>query len=99
MHQNNKVIIGISAGSFVLQQNIDLVNVYTPQMNTVAMDHFEGMGLVDVEILPHFSKYCNRFENFEQRCVDYERYKNIHVMRINDGEGVLIRDNNIGIRI
>lgn len=69
---NNKIIIGISAGSLVLQKTIDLVNEYSSDMNFLNLKDLRGMNLVDIEVLPHYSKFINVFDRFEERCQLYE---------------------------
>ena len=46
-----------------------------------------------MEVLPHYSKFKKRFDRFEERCSSYEEAHGIEVIRINDGEGVLICGN------
>lgn len=89
LHLNNKIIIGMSAGSFVLQNNLNLVNEYSNEMNFLNLMDLNAMALVNIEVLPHYSKYMKRFENFEERCLLYEKNNNIKVIRLNDGDGIL----------
>ena len=53
--------------------------------------------MTKVEVLPHYSKFKNRFDRFEERCFSYEEAHGIEVIRINDGEGVLIDDRGVSI--
>lgn len=88
-----KFLVGISAGSLVLQQNIDLIAGYSPEMNEeVGLKDFMGLGLVNIEILPHYHRFLNVFERFEERARDYEITNNCSVIRIDDGQGVLVEN-------
>lgn len=85
-----KFLAGISAGSLVLQRNIDLIAGYSPEMNKeVGLKDFTGLGLVNIEILPHYHRFLNVFERFEERAREYEIQNNCSVIRIDDGQGVL----------
>lgn len=84
-----KLLIGMSAGSFVLQKNIELVSIYSKDMNFLSVSDLTGMNLVSFEILPHYSRFINRFEQFEEKCKAYEAENNVSVIRLNDGEAVV----------
>ena len=85
-----KLLIGISAGSFVLQKNIELVNQYSSEMNIVGFVDLAAMDLVAVEILPHYDSMISKFDRFEERCLLYEQSTGSKVIRLNNGEAVII---------
>jgi len=87
----NKIVIGISAGSIVMQKNINLIAQYSPEMNDgIDLIDLKGFAFTDVEILPHYSRFLEKFERFEERAKAHEIKNNCQVIRINDGEGVLV---------
>jgi dipeptidase E len=87
---NERVIIGISAGSIIMQQSIALVAQFSPELNKgINLTDLSGFGLTQIEILPHYSKYLSKFERFEERAQKYEAANNINLIRINDGQGVI----------
>jgi len=89
----DKVIVGISAGSVVLQNSIKLIAGYSPEMNQdVRITDLSGMGLTEVEILPHYHRFISRFENFEERARQYEMDNQCSVTRIDDGQALFITD-------
>lgn len=89
----SKVLIGISAGSVVLQKNIELVYKYSPELNrNVCLSDLRGFGLTEIEILPHYHKYINKFERFEEKAAEYERNNNCRVIRIDDGQGIFVNE-------
>ena len=90
----NKCIIGCSAGALVLTQTLDLINIYSPEMNTVGLKDLSACGFTDIQILPHYNKFVKRYDDFEERCLQYERANNCKVIRINDGEGIIVEDVN-----
>ncbi len=90
-----KLLIGISAGSVILQKTINLVAEFSPDMNDEAgLPDNTALGLTDIEMIPHYHKFIDRYENFEQRIANYERENHCEVLRINDGEGIIITDKN-----
>ena len=94
---DNKVLIGWSAAAFVFGPTLELVNGYSPEMNFLGLTDIKGIELTKVEVLPHYSKFKTRFDRFEERCSDYEEAHGIEVIRINDGDGVLIDNKGISI--
>jgi dipeptidase E len=87
----DRVVIGLSAGSIVLQQSIELIAGYSPEMNNeVGMTDFSGLGLAFSEVLPHYHKYIPRFDNFEERAKQYEAVSGKTVFRIDDGQALFI---------
>ena len=59
-------------------------------MNFLGLTDLNALSLTDVQVLPHYSKFLTRFEQFEEKCYAYEKEHNVNVIRINDGEGVFI---------
>ena len=91
-----KCLIGWSAGAIVLGPTIKIIDVYSPEMNLWGVKELTGMCLTDIQILPHYSRFEKRYDRFEQRCCEYETQNGCSVIRLNDGEGVLV-DGNITI--
>ena len=92
-----KILIGWSAAVFVFGPTLNLVNCYSPEMNFLHLKDLRGLGLTKIEVLPHYSKYIRRFESFEERCQSYENQYGVNVLRINDGDGVIIDGDNVHI--
>ncbi len=89
-----KILIGWSAAAFVFGPSLSLVNEYTPEMNTVGIKDLSGLQLTNAEVLPHYSRFINRFEHFEERCAVYEKENYTNVIRLNDGDGLFIEGKN-----
>ena len=85
-----KILIGWSAAAFVFGPTLELVNCYSPEMNFLGLTDLSGLSLTEVQVLPHYSKFLTRFEKFEEKCCIYEKEHRVHVIRLNDGDGVLI---------
>lgn len=86
---DSKLIIGISAGSIVLQKNIRLVAGLSPEMNKdVNLTDLSGLNLTDAEILPHYHRMLLKIPNLEERTAEYERVNRCKVIRLDDGQAV-----------
>lgn len=92
---NSKVLIGWSAAAFVFSPTLDLVNMYSPEMNFLGLHDLTALALTSIEVLPHYSKFITKFEDFEEKCRVYEETHNIHVIRLNDGDGVIIDNEHV----
>lgn len=86
-----KIVVGISAGSIIFQKSINMIAQYSLELNNdVNLPDLSALGLTDLELLPHYSKYLSRFEQFEERARKYETENNCKVLRINDGQAVFL---------
>lgn len=97
MLQQDKIIIGWSAGAFVFQESMKLSYDFTPEMNDdkVKLKDLSGMNIVDFEIMPHCQWFVTQFDNFEDRIKEYEKEYNKTVYRLNDGEAIFVYDDQI----
>lgn len=85
-----KILIGWSASAFVFGPTLNLVNIYSPEMNQYGLTDLSGLALTDIEILPHFDHYGEYFDRFDERCCEYEEDHDTCVIRLNDGEGIIL---------
>lgn len=85
-----KILIGWSAAAFVFSPTLELVNGYSPEMNFIGLTDLNGLALTKVEVLPHYNRFITRFEQFEERCRAYEKEHNTIVIRLNDGDGIIV---------
>lgn len=86
-------IVGASAGSMVLTENIGIVDTFDKTLNeSVNLNDISAIGLVDFEICPHYKRFQVRFDSFIQRLVEYEQESSHDVYRINDGEAIFINE-------
>ena len=86
----DKILIGWSTAAFVFGPTLELVNCYSPEMNFLGLTDLSGLSLTEAQVLPHYSKFLTRFEQFEEKCCTYEKEHHVHVIRLNDGDGVFI---------
>lgn len=94
---DTRVLICWSASAVVVGPGLELVNMYSPDMNFLGLKDLSGINLTDIEVLPHYERFLRRFDRFEEKCRIYERKHAKKVIRLNDGEGVLIDGGTIEI--
>lgn len=94
---DSKLLIGWSAAAFVFGPSLSLVNEYTPEMNVVGLKDLSALKLTDIEVLPHYDRFLRRFEHFEETCAKYEADNDVAVVRLNDGDAVLIDESEVRV--
>jgi len=55
--KNNTPLMGISAGSLVLMENLDIIDCLTPEMNSLKLQDKSGLNLIDEIIVPHYDRF------------------------------------------
>lgn len=86
-------IVGVSAGSLVLGPSIEVVQHFTPEMNTIPLDDLNGLSMIDRIVFPHYDRE-DLFAHpsgasIEERLKQYERLSGHQIVRLNDyGYGV-----------
>lgn len=90
------VVSGASAGSIVLGTTLELIHEFDAKMNeNVQLTDLSGVSLTKVNICPHYSRFINRYNNFEERICKVENKYNISIARINDGEAIIVDNGKI----
>ena len=80
------IYIGESAGSIILSDNVkyiyDIKKGTKPKYD-IELDSYEGLGLIDMYIFPHYQKLNNTIKD---KINNYEINNNIKITRLNDGD-------------
>ena len=87
-----KVLLGWSAGAMVITPSIEIVDKLTSEMNIVNLDDLDGLSLTNTHIIPHYNKFLKRFDKLEDICQAYEQDPNCSIVRLNEGEGIIIEN-------
>lgn len=90
----SRCLIGCSAGSVILTPSLELIDLYTPEMNIVELEELPALNFTNRQILPHYGRFLNRYDAFEEKCSKYEKESRSTVIRLNDGEGLFIDEKN-----
>ncbi len=84
------IYIGESAGSMILSNNLkwiyDIKKGTKPKYDVI-LDSYDGLGLTNLYIYPHYQKVD---ESVEQKIKEYEEKNNIKITRLNDGEIIIL---------
>ena len=83
-----KVLIGWSAAAFVFGPTLELVNCYSPEMNFLGLTDLSALALTEIQVLPHYRKFMEKFPNLEETCREYELFHKVAVVRLDDGDGI-----------
>lgn len=88
----NKVIVGVSAGSLIMQENLELIRDLIPRMNKrVKLKDLTALNLTNgIEHLPHRTRYTQTIDAFEKRIKTYEKKAGHKVVCLEDGQGIII---------
>ena len=91
-----KVIVGVSAGSLIMQKDLVLIRDLIPRMNKrVKLKGLTALNLTNsIEHLPHKTRYIGIIDAFEKRVKTYERKTGHKVICLEDGQGIIIDGEN-----
>ena len=91
-----KVIVGVSAGSLIMQKDLVLIRDLIPRMNKrVKLKDLSALDITNnIEHLPHKTRYIGIIDAFEKRVKTYERKAGHKVICLEDGQGIIIDGEN-----
>lgn len=87
-----KILIGWSAGAIVLGCSLELVNKIDPEMNFIKLRDLKGLELATLDVIPHYERFLDKYEGLEEKCQAYEKKSWYPLIRLDDGEGIVIED-------
>lgn len=92
--ERDTIFIGVSAGAMIFGPHIEIVNCFTPSMNTVNLKDLKGLGIFPKPIFPHYGRE-DKFpdstgKTVEQRIAEFEAAHNLQVERLTDSDVLLI---------
>ena len=93
---SEKVVVGVSAGSLIMQKDLVLIRDLIPRMNKrVKLKDLTALDLTNnIEHLPHKTRYIGIIDAFEKRVKTYERKVGHKVICLEDGQGIIIDGEN-----
>ena len=75
----------------VFGSTIELVYEFDPQLNEAAnLSDFTCLGLTNINICPHLSRFVDRYDRFLERAEAFEKRSNVQLTRIDDGQAVFV---------
>jgi dipeptidase E len=78
------VYVGVSAGAIILSPSIEAAATIEPDPNTVGLEDFTGLALVDFEVHPHYE------EPVEPEVRSYESTSRRRVIRLSNAQAVSV---------
>ena len=86
--QEGTLIVGISAGGLVLQPSLDLIDLCTPEMNTIGLLDKTGLGLINEYVLPHYDRFLEEGIIQEADILNFEKQNGQRVLKLNEQQGI-----------
>ena len=91
----NMVVVGVSAGAVLLGPNINVVQFFTPQMNTQNTVDLSAVELTDKIVFPHYDREDlfkeDTGKSIEDRLKEFEAFEKCEVARLKDDEFITIK--------
>lgn len=92
--QSNYVIVGASAGAVVLGPDIEVVNYFTPDMNSVNLLDLRALGITNVSIFPHYDREDvfpeKTGRTIEERLLIFENIRKRSITRLKDDGFIIV---------
>jgi len=82
------VVVGVSVGAVVLGSSIQIVEWFSPELNTIKLENLTGCQLYNFSIFPH-SDRADLFpanDSIEERILAFEKASDDRVIRLADDE-------------
>ena len=92
---NEKVVIGLSAGSIVLGPDNAMCNYIYPEDNTFDETDLSALNAIDIRIYPHYKEHCGLNSNLEEKITNFEETYNCKVTRLNNDQAILVLGNKV----
>lgn len=95
MSKKDVVIVGVSAGSMILGENIEIAHFFTSDINMVNLTNFTALQMINTNIFPHYDRndlFSNEGgERIEDRLKNHEELYQCKVLRLKDDETATIK--------
>ncbi|HSW88272.1 MAG TPA: Type 1 glutamine amidotransferase-like domain-containing protein [Candidatus Saccharimonadales bacterium] len=86
------IYVGSSAGSILACSTIDTARLFDPSSIVPELQSYEGMGLVDFLIIPHFDK--QRYVERLQKTIEEWSKKKYHLFPLTDQQAIVVQEDN-----
>lgn len=85
---SDQTLVGVSAGSMVLGPSIEIVEEFTPTLNTIPLHDFTGLNMTEFTVFPHYDRedlfVHPSGDSIEKRIFRYERRSGKRIYRLKD---------------
>jgi len=80
------IYIGVSAGAIILSPTIQIAASIDPDPNEVGLTNLEGFGLIDFEVLPHYTP------SLDEELANYQKMTTNEIVKITDSQAIIITE-------
>lgn len=84
--RNTCLIAGHSSGAAILGKTIKHANLLHPEWNIINLTEFDGVGMLQEAILPHYNRYMGK----EELLTEFEQNEKVTLLRIEDGQWFIV---------
>lgn len=95
MHEQNKIIIGVSGSAIALTPSLELMEKFVPQFNKNYLDNnLSALNIINYDVFPHYGRSDELFgssTDIEERISKFEKDNNIEVLRLKDEDYKVIK--------
>ena len=84
------VLIGVSAGSMIMSQTIDITTLHDE--NTIGLKDYSALGLVNFDFFPHLD---HNEKKYLEEIIEYSKTSKSVIYACKDGDGIIVDGNNM----
>jgi len=77
-------IWGISAGFMILMQDLGIMDLLTPEMNSIGLMHKECLGLIKEIVIPHYDRFIKEGKILKKDIDKYEMESERKIVRLGE---------------
>lgn len=81
-------VLGISAGGLIFMKDLAIIDLLTPEMNTIQLEDTNGMGLIEEVIIPHYDRFVKAGIINEEEIDAFEKGTEQQVLRLGENQWI-----------
>lgn len=82
--KEDTLVVGISAGVFALMKSVTILDILTPEMNTINLVDKTGIGVVREVVIPHYDRFVREGIIDEDQVDAFEKSQKDPVLRLRE---------------
>lgn len=75
---------GISAGFMILMKDLDIIDLLTPEMNTLGLHDKSGLGLIEEIVIPHYDRFIKEGKISKEEIDTFEADSERRIVRLGE---------------
>lgn len=81
---NNTPVMGISSGLLVLMKDLQIIDLLTPEMNTIALKDKKCLGCIEELVIPHYDRFVKEGIISKSVIDEFERKSKSKLIRLGE---------------